>query len=254
MSASFPYFRMRRGRSSPWMRAMLAEHRLHPSDLIWPLFVTEGEDCEEPIGSPARRHRAGRVDRIGARAREAPRARHPVHRACSRTRRAGCARDDAREALNPDNLICRAIKRDQGRRARDRRAHRRRARSLYRATAMTGWSTTPATSSTTTPWRCWSIRRWSRPRPAPTSSRPSDMMDGRVGAIRAALEAAGHANVADHGLCRQICVGLLRPVPRRGRLARPAEGRQEAATRWTRPMPRRRCARSRSTSPRAPTP
>ena len=51
MSASFPYLRMRRGRSSPWMRAMLAENRLHPSDFIWPMFICEGSDCEEPIGS-----------------------------------------------------------------------------------------------------------------------------------------------------------------------------------------------------------
>src|SRR4051812_2286146 len=49
MSASFPYLRMRRGRSSPWMRAMLAEHRLHPSDFIWPLFICEGQGCEEAI-------------------------------------------------------------------------------------------------------------------------------------------------------------------------------------------------------------
>ena len=48
---SFPAIRMRRGRSSPWMRAMLAEHRLHPSDLIWPLFVCHGQGCEEPIAS-----------------------------------------------------------------------------------------------------------------------------------------------------------------------------------------------------------
>jgi porphobilinogen synthase len=33
------------------MRDMLAEHRLHSSDLIWPLFVCAGEDCEQPIGS-----------------------------------------------------------------------------------------------------------------------------------------------------------------------------------------------------------
>src|SRR5438270_12663089 len=51
MPPSFPYLRMRRGRSSPWMRAMLAENRLHPSDFIWPLFVCDGADCEEPIGS-----------------------------------------------------------------------------------------------------------------------------------------------------------------------------------------------------------
>ena len=44
--------RMRRGRSAPWIRDMLAEHRLHASDLIWPLFICDGKDCEEPIAAP----------------------------------------------------------------------------------------------------------------------------------------------------------------------------------------------------------
>src|SRR5437588_11687527 len=70
MSASFPYLRMRRGRSSPWMRAMLAENRLHPSDFIWPLFICEGRDCKEPIGSLPGVSRWS-VDRIGAKAKEA---------------------------------------------------------------------------------------------------------------------------------------------------------------------------------------
>jgi porphobilinogen synthase len=48
---SYPSLRMRRGRSSPWMRAMLTEHRLHPSDLVLPLFVCEGSGCEEPIAA-----------------------------------------------------------------------------------------------------------------------------------------------------------------------------------------------------------
>ena len=74
--SSYPNLRMRRGRSAPWIREMLAEHRLHPSDLILPLFVCEGGGCEEPIPSlpgvsrwsvdriagrsvePAREHRA----------------------------------------------------------------------------------------------------------------------------------------------------------------------------------------------------
>src|SRR5439155_27172570 len=70
MSASFPYLRMRRGRVAPWMREMLAEHRLHPSDLIWPLFVCAGADCEQPIGSLPGVSRWS-VDRLAARAREA---------------------------------------------------------------------------------------------------------------------------------------------------------------------------------------
>ena len=45
---------------------------------------------------------------------------------------------------------------------------------------------------------------------------PSDMMDGRIGAIRDALDGRGHQSVRDLLLCRQVRLGLLRPVPRRG--------------------------------------
>src|SRR5690242_2010870 len=69
MSASFPYIRMRRSRSSPWIRSMVAENRLHPSDFIWPVFVCDGRDCEEPIGA-LRGVSRWSVDRIGAKARE----------------------------------------------------------------------------------------------------------------------------------------------------------------------------------------
>jgi len=68
MTAPYPYLRMRRGRVAPWMRAMLAEHRLHPSDFIWPLFVCDGRDCEEPIASLPGVSRWS-VDKIAARAR-----------------------------------------------------------------------------------------------------------------------------------------------------------------------------------------
>ena len=81
---------------------------------------------------------------------------------------------------------------------------------------------------------------------------PSDMMDGRVAAIRAALDAEGYDDDADHGVLGEVRGGLLRPVPRggglRARVRRPArvpDGRRPTAT--------RRCARPRSTSPRAPT-
>ena len=65
--SSFPYLRMRRGRVAPWMREMLAENRLHPSDFIWPLFVCEGSGQEEPIGSLPGVSRWS-VDRLGAKA------------------------------------------------------------------------------------------------------------------------------------------------------------------------------------------
>ncbi len=46
---------------------------------------------------------------------------------------------------------------------------------------------------------------------------PSDMMDGRIGAMRAALEACGPQGCGDPQLCREICQRLLRAVPRCGR-------------------------------------
>src|SRR5437764_36667 len=70
MIAPFPALRMRRGRVAPWMRSMLAEHRLHPSDFIWPLFICEGANCEEPIGSLPGVSRWS-VDKLASKAREA---------------------------------------------------------------------------------------------------------------------------------------------------------------------------------------
>ena len=55
--APYPALRLRRTRASAWSRAMHAENRLSPSDFIWPLFVTEGEGAEQPIGAlPGARH------------------------------------------------------------------------------------------------------------------------------------------------------------------------------------------------------
>src|SRR3982751_4603775 len=108
MSASYPALRMRRGRVAPWMRSMLAEHRLHPSDFIWPLFICEGSDCEEPIGSLPGVSRWS-VDKLPGRVRLAAELGIPCVALFPNTPN-DLRTDDAREALNPDNLICRATK------------------------------------------------------------------------------------------------------------------------------------------------
>src|SRR3982751_165887 len=106
MSASYPALRMRRGRSSPWMRSMLAENRLHPSDFIWPLFICEGRGCEESIGAlPGVRRWS--VDRPAAKAREAAAAGIPCIALFPNAPEA-LRTERAEEALNRDNLICRA--------------------------------------------------------------------------------------------------------------------------------------------------
>ena len=68
--ASFPALRMRRTRVAAWSRAMVAEHVLTPSNLIWPLFITSGKGVEEPIPTLPGVSRWS-VDLIADRAREA---------------------------------------------------------------------------------------------------------------------------------------------------------------------------------------
>jgi porphobilinogen synthase len=48
---SFPSTRLRRTRMQPWLRELVAEHRLHPSDLIWPVFIQEGKNTATPVKS-----------------------------------------------------------------------------------------------------------------------------------------------------------------------------------------------------------
>jgi porphobilinogen synthase len=86
---------------------MIAEHRLHPSDFILPMFICEGSGCEEPIASLNGVSRWS-VDRIAERAKEAARLGIPCVALFPNTP-SGLRSQDAKEALNPDNLICSAI-------------------------------------------------------------------------------------------------------------------------------------------------
>jgi porphobilinogen synthase len=86
----------------------VAETALTPSDLIWPLFVTEGKGVEEPIATLPGVSRWS-VDRIGAQARQARDLGIPCIALFPNTPPA-LRSEDAGEALNPDNLICRAVR------------------------------------------------------------------------------------------------------------------------------------------------
>src|SRR4028119_1714063 len=106
--ASFPAMRMRRSRSSSWCRAMVAETVLTPSDLIWPIFVTDGHAKEEPIATLPGVSRWS-LDFVAERAREARDLGIPCIALFPNTP-PELRSEDAREALNPDNLICRAVR------------------------------------------------------------------------------------------------------------------------------------------------
>lgn len=193
MSASFPALRMRRARSSAWMRAMVAENRLHPSDFIWPLFVCDGRDREEPIGSLPGVSRWS-VDRIAAKAKEAAGLDIPCIALFPNTPEA-LRTERAEEALNRDNLICRAI------------------RAIKDAVPEIGVLTDIALDPYTAHGHDGLVdsqgnvinddtveilvqQALVQAEAGADIVAPSDMMDGRVGAIRAALEAAGRQNVA----------------------------------------------------------
>src|SRR6185369_3641888 len=193
MSASYPYLRMRRGRSSPWMRAMLAENRLHPSDFIWPLFICEGSDCEEPIGSLPGVSRWS-VDKLPGRVRLAADLGIPCVALFPNTPNE-LRTEDAREAVNKDNLICRAIK------------------AIKDAVPEVGVLTDVALDPYTSHGHDGLVDQTGyvlndhtvnvladqalvQAEAGADIVAPSDMMDGRVAAIRAALEGAGHQNVA----------------------------------------------------------
>src|SRR6476659_10228822 len=192
-TAPFPFLRMRRGRSTGWMRSMLAENRLHPSDFIWPLFVCDGRNCHEPIGSLPGVSRWS-VDRLGEQARIAADLGIPCIALFPNTPN-DLRSDDASEALNRDNLICRAIK------------------AIKDAVPEIGVLTDVALDPYTSHGHDGLVDELGNVINDDTVKilvdqalvqadagadivAPSDMMDGRVAAIRAALEEAGHQNVA----------------------------------------------------------
>jgi len=193
MSASFPYLRMRRGRSSAWMRSMLAENRLHPSDFIWPLFICDGRDSEEPIASLPGVSRWS-IDRLAAKAREAAALGIPCIALFPNTPEA-LRTERAEEALNKDNLICRAV------------------RAIKHAVPEIGVLTDVALDPYTAHGHDGLVDELGNVINDDTVQilvqqalvqaeagadivAPSDMMDGRVAAIREALEREGHQNVA----------------------------------------------------------
>ena len=99
--------RPRRLRQSGWMRDLVRETTLSPSDLIWPLFVIEGQNERAPVKSMPGVDRLS-IDLIVAAAREAAAEGIPALAIFPNT--PGHLRTEgAEEAYNPDNLMCRTL-------------------------------------------------------------------------------------------------------------------------------------------------
>jgi porphobilinogen synthase len=190
--ASYPALRLRRTRASAWSRALHAETVLTPADLIWPLFVVEGEGVEQPISTMPGVSRWS-VDRIVERAHEARDLGIPCLALFPNTPE-HLRTDDGAEALNSANLMCRAT------------------RAIKDAVPGVGVLTDVALDPYTAHGHDGLIdatgyvlndatkdvlveQALNQARAGADIIAPSDMMDGRVAAIREALEGEGFVNV-----------------------------------------------------------
>ena len=204
----YPALRLRRTRASAWSRRLHAETVLTPADLIWPLFVVEGDGVEQPIASLPGVSRWS-VDGIVARGREARDlgipcvALFPYTQPERRT-------DDGREALNPDNLMCQAIQALKD--------------TVSEVGVLTDVALDPYTShghDGLLDERGYVLndataevlvgQALNQARAGADIIAPSDMMDGRVGLIRDALEAEDHTNVQIMSYAAKYASGFYGP-------------------------------------------
>ncbi len=191
--AAFPATRLRRARASGWSRALHRETSLAPANLIWPLFVTEGSGVEQPIASLPGVSRWS-VDLIAAQAKEAIRLGIPCIALFPNT--PSERRDEAgREALNPDNLMCRAIRSIKQACGDDIGVLTDVALDPYTSHGQDGLIDAAGYVLNDTTVEMLVGQSLNQAAAGADIIAPSDMMDGRIAAIRAALEGAGHVNV-----------------------------------------------------------
>ncbi|MBX3251724.1 MAG: porphobilinogen synthase [Myxococcales bacterium] len=188
---AFPRTRPRRTRRTEWSRRLVREHALSAADFVWPVFVREGKGEREPIGSMPGVFRLS-VDLLVEAAQEAAELGIPAIALFPVTPLERKS-EGGEEAWNPENLVCRAT------------------RALAEAVPSMGIVCDVALDPYTTHGQDGLVRdgyvvndetvealvKQSLNQAAAGCHviAPSDMMDGRIGAIRDALDAAGHTDV-----------------------------------------------------------
>jgi porphobilinogen synthase len=188
----FPATRLRRLRLYSWSRALVCEQELSVNDLIWPVFVCEGKNQRESVPSMPGVERQSidlAVDAVG----EAKSLGIPAVALFPATDQAQKT-PDAEEALNPDNLVCRAVRAVKESHGEDIGVICDVALDPYSSHGQDGLVRDGyVVNDETVEVLC---------RQAVVQAEagcdviaPSDMMDGRVGAIRRALDDAGFERV-----------------------------------------------------------
>ena len=172
---------------------MVRETSLSPADLIWPLFITEGEGVEELIASLPGVSRWS-VDGIVARAAEAIALGIPCIALFPNTP-AALRSDDGAEASNPDNLMCRAIRAVKAAHGDAIGVLTDVALDPYTSHGQDGIIDDTGYVLNDETVAALVDQAVNQANAGADIIAPSDMMDGRIGAIRRALEMNGHANV-----------------------------------------------------------
>ena len=188
---SFPTTRLRRNRRDDWNRRLVAESRLGPEDLILPVFVVEGENRREPVASMPGIDRLScdlLVDAVG----EALDLRIPAIAIFPEVD-PQLKTPDAAEAVNPENLVCRAIRAVKSGHP-DMGIVCDAALDPFNSDGHDGIVRDGEIINDE------SVEVLCRQSVVQADAgceviAPSDMMDGRVGAIRKALDEAGHEGV-----------------------------------------------------------
>jgi porphobilinogen synthase len=187
----FPTTRMRRNRKSIWSRSLVAENSLSVNDLIWPIFVMEGKNKSEPIASMPGVSRIT-IDLAVQAADEAASLGIPMIALFPYTEKK-LRNELGSEAYNRSNLICNAVQ------------------TLKKAVPDIGIMCDVALDPYTSHGHDGIVRNGAIVNDETIDAlvkqalvqaeagcdviAPSDMMDGRIGAIRAALDKRNHHDV-----------------------------------------------------------
>jgi porphobilinogen synthase len=181
---------MRRLRRHDWSRTLVAESTLTPADFIWPIFVVDGQNKREPVQSMPGVDRLS-IDLLAGAAEEASKLGIPVIALFPCTD-PSLKTANGREALNPNNLVCRAV--------REIKEHVPEIGVLCDV-ALDPYTDhghdgifDPADENIANDATVEVLVRQAllQAEAGCDIIAPSDMMDGRVGAIRSALEAGGY--------------------------------------------------------------
>lgn len=206
-TGAYPQTRMRRNRRFDWSRRMIRENALTPDDFIWPVFVCEGRDSTETIPTMPGVVRYS-ADRLPAAVGEAKSLGIPAIAIFPAVDPAAKT-PGAEEAWNPDNLVCRSI------------------RSVKDAHPDIGVICDVALDPFNSDGHDGIVREGHVVNDETVEAlcrqalvqveagcdviAPSDMMDGRVGAIRRALDGSGHEHTLIMSYAAKYASGFYGP-------------------------------------------